>query len=283
MKTTAPGHNKQSDHIERFKDLLRRKCLMERLVPVLGELLRMILECNGSFSRKRLLPHYCYKILWALQKKHFKVLPVANSLGTGVGQINWEALGRIIGAGLRCLRFDELESDKIVQAEISPDAETEFAGLICSSSWLREQEAAINGHVADAIQKYFDVQCLRSLATACQQSAYQSGAGPMAQMSGGVQKGIEGFLDESGQLVSEHARDNIYWFLLIVWPEIQEMQQSGQKTRKDFCDWIQPFASAGLRLQPAVYGVYLCILCQGTRRTTFHRRRECDGRSGGDV
>jgi hypothetical protein len=237
-------HNGKPNNINIFKDLLRRKSLLERLAPVLEELLWMAHGSKASVRRKKALPNYCYKILGTLQKKHFKVLPPVDSFGPGIENFDWEALGRVIGLGLRCLRFEELESDKILAREIPLDVETtKLDGLICSASWLREQEAALQeteNHFVKGAEE------LQAAALGCQRSAYQQGAAPMAQLNAGIQKGIEGFLDESGQLASEHARENIYWFLLIVWPEVQEMQQSGQKTRKDFCEWIQPFATAGL-------------------------------------
>jgi hypothetical protein len=248
MKTSPLGKSGKSTDSNPFKDLLRRKSLLERLAPVLGELLRLLVRPKGSQQRKKVLPDYCHKILQVLQKTHFKVLPAADSFGQSLQDFNCDALGRVIGAGLRCLRFEELELDKMLAPEIPPDAETvEFVEMICSTRWLREQEAALGILPGDTENHFIkSAEGLRAAATGCQQAAYQCGAGPMAQLIGGIQKGMEGFLDESGQFVAEHARDNIYWFLLIVWPEIQEMQQSGTKTRKDFADWIEPFASAGL-------------------------------------
>jgi hypothetical protein len=249
MKTTPLGHNGKSSNNLTFKGLLRRKSLLERLAPVLGELLWMVQGCKNSSRRKKALPDYCCKILQALQKTHFKALPVADSFGQSPENLNWDALGRVVGAGLRCLRFGELEWDKILTREISPGSETTaFVEMICATPWLCEQEAALLDDLPGGNENHFvkGAEELWAAATACQQSAYQCGSGPMARLSGGIQKGMEGFLDESGQFVAEHARDNIYWFLLIVWPEVQEMQQSGDKTRKDFSDWIQPFASGGL-------------------------------------
>jgi hypothetical protein len=249
MKTKPPGHTGKSTNINTFKALLSRKSLLERLAPVLGELLWMVQGRKNASVRKRALPDYCYKILQVLQKTHFKILPMADSFGHGPETLNWDALGKVIGAGLRCLRFGELEWDKIVAREISPDAETiAMVKMIGTTSWLGKQEGASAEDLSGNLENRFvkGAEELWAAATGCQQAAYQSGAGPMAQLSGGIQKGTQGFLDESGQFMAEHARDNIYWFLLIVWPEIQEMQHSGDKTRKDFSDWIQPFASEGL-------------------------------------
>jgi hypothetical protein len=249
MKTKPAGHIGKSTNSNTFRALLSRKSLVERLAPVLGELLWIVQGSKDSSARKRALPDYCYRILQVLQQTHFKVLPGADSFEHGPENLNWDALGRVIGAGLRCLRFGELEWDKIVTREIGPDAETTaLVKMIGATPWLGKQEPASAKDLAGDPENHFvkGAEELWAAATGCQQAAYQRGAGAMAQLSGGIQKGMQGFLDESGQLVAEHARDNIYWFLLIVWPEIHEMQQSGDKTRKDFSEWIQPFASDGL-------------------------------------
>jgi len=249
MKTKPTAHIGKTTNINTLKAFLSRKSLLERLAPVLGELLWMVQGRKGSSRRKKVLPDYCYRILQVLQKTHFKVLPAADSFGHDPEKLNWEGLGRTIGAGLRCLRFGELEWDKIVTREIASDVETTaLVKMIGATPWLGKQEVASAADLSGDHENHFvkGAEELWAAATGCQQAAYQCGAGPMAELSGGIQKGTQGFLDESGQFVAEHARDNIYWFLLIIWPEIQEMQQSGDKTRKDFSDWIQPFASEGV-------------------------------------
>jgi hypothetical protein len=249
MKTSPWVHNGKPSNRVIFRELLRRKSLMDRLGPVLGELLSMVQGRNDSSRRKKVLPEYCYKILQALQKTHFKVLPAADAFGENPENLNWEALGRVVGAGLRCVRFGELEWDKIMAQEVALDSETKvFIEMIRAMDWMREQDSLLVDNTPCEGENHFvkGAEELWAAAMAWQQTAFQCGAGAMAQLNGAIQQGIEGFLDEGGQFVTEHARDNIYWFLLIVWPEIQEMQQSGDKTRKDFADWIQPFASSGV-------------------------------------
>jgi len=54
--------------------------------------------------------------------------------------------GKVVGAGLRSLRFGEIEWDKILTQENSPDAETTaFVEMICATPWLYAQEAALVG------------------------------------------------------------------------------------------------------------------------------------------
>jgi hypothetical protein len=63
----------------------------------------------------------------------------------------------------------------------------------------------------------------------------------------GIARGMAAFVDQSGQFVGETERANIYWFLLIVWPEIQAMQTAKPaKTRNDFDIWLRPFVDCGI-------------------------------------
>jgi hypothetical protein len=248
MKANLYGQNGRSCDGAILKGLFDRKSLMERLAPVLGELLWMVQGRKDCLRRKKVLPGYCYNILKALRKTHFKVLPASDSFGENPENLNWNALGRIVGAGLRCVRFEKLEWDKIVAQEVALDSETKaLLEMIRAMPWMRERESVSVAAPGDSENHFAKgAEELWAAAMTCQQSAFQCGAGAMAQLNGAIQQGIEGFLDESGEFVSEHARDNIYWFLLIVWPEIQAMQQSWDKTRKDFADWIQPFANCGM-------------------------------------
>lgn len=69
----------------------------------------------------------------------------------------------------------------------------------------------------------------------------------MVAFSTGIAKGMCSFVDQTGQFVGETERANIYWFLLIAWSEIQNMQLANPpKTRNDFDQWLRPFVDCGI-------------------------------------
>jgi hypothetical protein len=248
IKSIQNGYN-GSATVRIFEELLKRKSLDDRLLPILGELLWMVQGCKDADQQKRTLPDYCYNILRVLQKVHFRVLPDVAAFGPNVTEIDWEGVGRMVGAAMRCLQFGSAELEKIAPRELWCGAKTPDASEIASAKLPKDNlESALMPGSPDASEKQIQESLEKFCAgiNSCQQFAFNSGPGAMARLIEGIQKGLNGFLDESGQLAAEHPRDNIYWFLLLVWPEIQEMQQSAvQKTRKDFADWIEPFAAAG--------------------------------------
>lgn len=72
--------------------------------------------------------------------------------------------------------------------------------------------------------------------------AYLWGPAALADFNKGLAAGLNGFLDEDGRLAGESVRANIYWFLLIAWPEIKAMLESNpRKTVTDLHEWMLPF------------------------------------------
>ncbi|MGD0814623.1 MAG: hypothetical protein ABSA83_13535 [Verrucomicrobiota bacterium] len=239
MKTNPRGGSDTSSNNEAVKALLRRKPLLERLAPVMGELLLTIKGGKKPSRQEKPLPEYCYNIFKVLRKTYCKILPEPEQLSFGdAKETDWEALGKLIGAGLRCLRFGESDFDAIIKREGLPVEETaQLTEMIRVMPWLSEKRNPW-GNGAELVWKTF-------LAT--NKSAHERGLGTFARLTGAIEKGIGGFMDEEGQCVGESGRANIYWFLLLVWPEIQEMQRRRPPiTRADFNEWLRPFAQCGL-------------------------------------
>ena len=220
IKSIQNGQNSHAT-VATFSELLQRKSLEERLLPIFSELLWMVHGCKDADQRKSPLPGYCYNILRVLQKVHFKVLPDAATFGANASEIDWEALGRLIGTGLRCVQFANGEFEKIAPRELSLEVKTSGASEIATAEALRgaTKESPLPPESPDATEKPSFKSRWGHVYTGlnfCQQFAFNSGPGAMARLIEGIQKGLNGFLDESGQLAAEHPRDNIYWFLLLV-------------------------------------------------------------------
>ncbi len=247
MKTTNQC-NLTSVKNEAVKALFRRKSLVERLSPVMTELLLNI-NCGKKSGRpEKTLPDYCYNIFKALRKAQFRILPELARLASDGSDTDWEALGKVMGAGLRCFRFGELEMDAVLNQEGLPGPQKsellKTLSAIPGFAELSRHSVAPSAGPTNTFVKGSEELWAAFLTVS--QSAYQSGCGHLGQVGGAFQKGMEGFLDDEGRCVVEHPRDNIYWFLLLVWPEIQEMQRAQPPvTRKDFAEWLQPFAQAG--------------------------------------
>jgi hypothetical protein len=80
------------------------------------------------------------------------------------------------------------------------------------------------------------------------QNAAKSGLEDVAKFHAGVTKGSTGFLDPDGNLAGEMKiqLSKTYQFLLISWPEIQEMLVADPpKTRNYLWEWLSPFSYAG--------------------------------------
>ena len=74
------------------------------------------------------------------------------------------------------------------------------------------------------------------------QLAYLWGPDALAKLNEGVAIGLKEFLDEEGRPINESVRQNIYEFLLLAWPEIEEMLNAKPKKNVgDLHKWMLPF------------------------------------------
>lgn len=235
-ETKQAGTNKdqnqtipQTDSLAQFFD---RMPFLERIGPALAEMGRMLCADEDGHEAGGELPEYYHHIVAVFRRTYFKHFPsLADLAGGGTGEgPDWRRLGKLIGIGLRCLRFGRHELE---QAGLSPEQGKEFLQMFLGGQLPGPDEAVNRADtICEAVPEW-------------NRLAFQWGPEAMAELNAGVAEGIEGFLNEAGELAGESNRANIYWFLLLAWPEIKEMQQAA-KTRRDFAAWLEPFARAGV-------------------------------------
>ncbi len=255
-------------------ELLRQKSVVERLEPAWTELVWIMKGRPDEDRHERLLPDYCYSILDIFRRTYLRVMPTKTETFQGDTsgfpkdasleevklhfQVNWEALGRMIGIVMRGLRLIGMESEEILKREgwldLKPEEERELVDPVFGRRWIErkgfqrlfDEEGDSAGEMveeqADALGKTFGL-----FLSSSNQLALLWGPAAMADLASGVSKGITGFLDVDARLVGESVRANNYVFLLVCWPEIKAMQQSRPpKSRTDFAKWIEPFAKDDL-------------------------------------
>lgn len=259
MKTTKASENQggngsKSLNHNAIQEFFMRTPLAQRMRPVLAELLWVV---RGSpVCHEKVLPDYCYKILGKFKRTYFKALPPSPVGGDTGLPVDWNGLGRVIGIGLRCLRFGEVEIDQVLTSEgcLNDPGMGELLEMIGSASALPGgktegvmlepcpvQKEVFKSQLVKGGQEMWNSFMVSS------QSAYALGPEFLAKLNQGAAKGATGFMAGSGDLVGETSRANIYWFLLLAWPEIKQMQEARpRKTRKDFYEWMKPLAQDGL-------------------------------------
>lgn len=226
-------------------ELFARKSIFERLQPIMSELLRSIRGQQSSDISEAPLPAYCYNILKIFRKTYLKILPEPDRcVLREPGQTDWDALGRMLGLGLHCLSFVALDLKVIIDRQkLLPEERARLATMI---------EAIANENAKNVLWEAF---------TASNKAANACGAETVARLTNALQKGRKGFIDGNGQFVGESSRANLYWFLLLIWPEIRELQ--GRRppiTRVYFYDWLQPYADCGLVCVP--HFAHLVDVCE---------------------
>ena len=261
MKTQIVGLKGQtkeriSTNDEAVTAFFREMTLLQRIEPVLTELAAIILESRNAPDRQSALPRYCGNILRIFRRTYFKALP-ADGLD-GCAALHWERLGQVIGAGTSALRFGETQLQDLLKPEgLDNLSQEEMARLVRMVFASGHDEAAQSelwpqlpdATVQDMVASHFAITApeLWERFAICNQAACQGGPDSMTAFNAGMVKGMAGFVDESGQFVGETERANIYWFLLIAWPEIQAMQEARPpKTRNDFDEWLRPFVDCNL-------------------------------------
>src|SRR5450756_125913 len=139
------------------RELFYAKCLLERGQPVVTEMMWVVLGCRDVESHKKLLPDYCYHIFDAFQRTYFKGFPslsktvqVLDPFGMTtkasideikkVLRIDWTNLGRVVGIGVRSIRFAEMEAGQMLEVDgfndLSPTKTDELFTAIFGKPWM---------------------------------------------------------------------------------------------------------------------------------------------------
>ena len=208
MKTIPPvDWNHKPACKEPIRELLVRKPLIERVGPVLADLLWTIQGEKRAGRGGKPLPAYCYNIFKIMRKTYFKILPESERLAPcGSKEQDWNALGKVVGAGLRCLSFGEFDLEGILKGESLPAKErADLLGAISAiPAWLNGNGSADAPGAPMASRFVKGSDQLWEACLASQQSACRSGCEPLLQLNKAIDKGLRGFVDESGACHWDH-------------------------------------------------------------------------------
>jgi hypothetical protein len=234
-----------------FRKFLREKSFLERWLPVVFEQFRLW----GTFTNQseNLLPDYCYNIFEIHRRTYFKAIPaVGESIAVTDKEqlaacksveeakqflkINFRNLAKFGGVTLRGIRFFDLEAGPYLEKEgllnLNADEVAEVMELVLGKHYWRPIKAFFKsqkiGHGTKRIRNYVSTLFLAGTGVSpnLQALAYEWGPEAMIEFQAGLAEGMAGFLDQDGRLAGESLRANIYNFLLLAWPEIQEMLES---------------------------------------------------------
>jgi hypothetical protein len=258
------------------EEFLRRIPVTERLASVNSELTWYLTQAANPAPHEKCLPDYCYNIFEKLKRTLYKALPNFSDIITPTGdskalaacktiedvkpvvRIDWTRMGAVIGMGIRGKRFVEMEAENKLKREgvwgVAPKNGASDLALVFDRSRLEKMSKAggiqdvgrgLEQILKDDTTKF--IEKLPGLIEYFGQLAYLWGSGALADFNKGVAAGLNGFLDEDGEPVGESVRANIYWFLLLAWPEIKEMLESKpRKTMADLHKWMLPFMRDGM-------------------------------------
>ena len=257
------------------KGLFYTMPLFERGKPLMTEMIWCLNDCPEVDQHSKLLPNYCYHIFAVFRKTCFKAFPalsetvlVKDQAGLAsaktieetkkVLQLDWKNLGKVFSIAARCQRFAELEATCSEDGEDfvggNPDKVKELFTLVLGRQWVAENQMRIATEMVDALALEILnshlapwLVTVQGLEPQFKELSYQWGSEAMDEFNKGNAEEFTGFLDVNGHLTGESVRAGIYGFLLLVWPEIQEMIEANpRKTLTDLHEWMQPYMRVGI-------------------------------------
>jgi hypothetical protein len=257
----------------KLRKMLLERSFMERWEPVSKELQWMIHGRENADERPKILPGYCYNILDLYARTIFKVFSPFSELltitdkeraataktvdeGRSAIKIDWEKLGSVFSAGERAMMFFQKEAEPLLKRDglldLPPEKDDEVYRLILGDRWIKAKLAEWQAMdkdkpVEEIIEKH--VAGLRETTKKAipewHDKAREWEPGATTKFHSGAAKGSAGFLDDAGELRGEGKikHKNTYEFLLICWPEIEEMLKADPPNRmEDLWNWLLPFS-----------------------------------------
>lgn len=247
---------------------------MQRLAFVNREWLWYLSQDQNSSPQEKSLPEYCYNIFEKFGRTYLKALPKLSDTITAdikglalcktvedikkVVKIDWLRLGKLSGIGIRGKRYVEMETERDLKREglwnFVPEKDEAALELLFDKSKLPTNQDGSRvqgiGRILEQWLKQDTAPQIEKMAGPLEyfgQQAYLWGPEALADFNKGMALGLDGFLDEDGQPVGESLRANVYWFLLMAWPEIKELLESNpRKTVTDLHEWMLPFMRHGI-------------------------------------
>ncbi len=259
------------DARQRLLEMLSRKSYLERWEPVSKEMQWIANRCPDAEQHQKLLPDYCYGILELWSRTIFNVyVPITEAITfkdkekamkcTSIEEakqwmtIDFEALGKVFEMGECGMMFFENGLEKKLKQDGLLDLTPEEQKVVCEKvlGFSPKDESASQSDDILWEKIIGEVSKLEETAKRAvpewHQKAKEWGPEAVTQFHAGVTKGSTGFLDHNGELAGAKKINlwDTYAFLMLAWPEIQEMLLANPpKTRNDLWDWLTPFSYAG--------------------------------------
>jgi hypothetical protein len=259
----------------KFREMMFRMSFCERGQSLVTEMLWVLRGRQNQAEHRKSLPDYCYNVFDLFKRTLFQIYPELSEVititdkelaakGKGIEdtqqclKIGWEQLGIVTGIGIRGLRFMEVDVEKQLKQASLLDLDDEqcedMAKWLYGPDWLEKKSAEIQAQEpGKSVEEIVDGK-MKALRDNIKGSipkwndfAYQWGPEAMAGLNKGISKGISGLVDERGASVGEGKLQlmDTYVFVLIAWPEIQEMMSANPpKTRNNLWEWLEPFSYA---------------------------------------
>ena len=259
----------------KMRKMLFRKSFMERWEPVQKEIAWVLHGQPDEKHHKNKLPDYCYNI-FALQRrtiyKVYSPFPEAVKIknkrrarkaktiaeAKKAMDIDWEKLGAVFAMGERCQLFWENELPREIQRlglmKLKKKREAELFEMLFGQRWWEKKLTKTQSDKPRMAVEEIFAEKLTSLAKTTKkavpewhQKAAEWSPEAVTKFHAGVTKGSCEFLDEKGELRGEKKMklSETYEFLLLAWPEIQEMiKAKPQKTRNHLWEWLKQFSYA---------------------------------------
>jgi hypothetical protein len=265
----------KEDAQQRLFEMLSRKSFLERWEPVAKELQWVANRRPDADQHQKILPDYCYGILELWSRTIFNIYaPITEAFTfkdkekamkcTSIEEaklfmtIDFEAIGKVLEMGERGAMFFENElKEKLKQdglLDLTPEQKEKVFKYFVGESWAKEKENQFealyaNVPIEEIVKKFISKhEQAKNAVPEWHEKAKEWGPEAVTGYHTGVTKGSTGFLDKNGELTGERKMNlfETYQFLLLAWPEIQDMLAADPpKTRNDLWEWLTPFSYAG--------------------------------------
>ena len=202
----------------------------------------------GEYKQGAQLPVWGHKICDQLTKTLFK-----NVVGLAPqGKFDARGIGRSVGMLLRGVNFVYKEANAELKRagllDLSPKEEQkleELTGLpvvfqAASEQW--QKPIGNEGELIDATKTQLQSFALKQIDPVLMVMKHLANASVEEQHEFlcGIPEGFIALLDHRGDFATKGRRHELYFLLLMHWPEISEMQNAQPpKTRRDLLDWLE--------------------------------------------
>jgi hypothetical protein len=260
---------------EKLVKMLRQKPFMERWEPIQTETQWVINGRPNATHHKKILPEYCYNILELQRRTIYKVFsPISQAISFKSKKkalkcktvreakkcmtIDWEKMGSVFAMGERVQMFYQNELQQTLKRDgflnLKKKGELELLELVCGDRWIKNKIAELKDKMTQPLAEKIPSSHIEAATkmptkavTTWHERAREWSPEAVTQYHTGVTKGSDGFLDKNGELKGEKKIKlrETYDFLLIAWPEIQEMLKADPpKTRNHLWEWLKAFSYA---------------------------------------